>query len=132
MSRHPRTQSTVLAETARAKACVPHAIRICGSLMRMPYRCAVSVRAETGAAVRDHPDCCPDTRRPCQDWCAEQPVDETDSGQACGDDWWLRSGGAQTPLSSFERGVPTGSGHGPFLLLRRPSYATTPPQTLPC
>jgi hypothetical protein len=76
----------------------------------MPYRCAVGVRGETGAIVRYNLDRYPDKLRPCKDWCGGQPAGETGSGQACGDEWWLRSDWAQTPLSSFEKGILTGSG----------------------
>jgi hypothetical protein len=77
---------------------------------RLPYRCAVGARAETGAIARDHLDLYPDKRRPCTDWGGGPPAGETGSGQAGGDEWWLRSGWAQTPVSSFEKGILTGSG----------------------
>jgi hypothetical protein len=64
-------------------------------LARMPYRCAVGVRAEPGAVVRDHPACCPDQRSPCQAWCEAQPVAETGAGQACGADWGPTSGACE-------------------------------------
>ncbi len=52
-----------------------------------------------GGAVGYNADLDPDKRRPCSHWCGGQPVDVTGSGQACGDNWWLRSGWAETPLS---------------------------------
>ncbi len=52
-----------------------------------------------GGAVGYHADLDPDKRRPYNHWCVGQPVDVAGSGQACGNDWWLRSGWAETPLS---------------------------------
>jgi hypothetical protein len=70
----------------------------------------------------------PDKLRPCNHWCGGQPVDETGSGQACGDEWWRRSGGATTPLRRVDRGVLTGSecADGPWLW--RPYHACLPPE----
>jgi hypothetical protein len=95
-------------------------------MTRVPYRCAVGVRAETLVPVGYPRALRPDKRRPCNHWCGGQPVDETGAGQACGDEWWLRSGWAKTPLSRFYSSVLTGSGYGPFLSCQRPSHAQTP------
>jgi len=96
---------------------------------RMPYRCAVSVRAETLVPVGYTPDLGPDTRRPCQHWWATPPGGETGAGQAGGDEWGRRSGWAKTPLSRCHRSVLTGSGPHHFLTCRRPSPAQTPRST---
>jgi hypothetical protein len=57
------------------------------AVTRMPYRCAVGLRAQTGAIVRHNPDRRPDERRPGKAWYKEQPAEETGSGQACSDEW---------------------------------------------
>src|SRR5688572_12656642 len=95
-----------------------------------PYRCAVGVRAETLGSVGYICALRPDKRRPCNHWCGGQPVDETGSGQACGDEWWLRSGWATTPLSRVDSRVLTGSACADVPWLWR-SYHACPPPELP-
>src|SRR5215217_8830772 len=84
-----------------------------------------------GGAVGDTGGRHADKRRPCQHWCGGQPVDETGAGQACGDQWWLRSGWAKTPLRRVDRRVLTGSAWADVPWLWRSYHACPPPELLP-
>src|SRR5918992_1284518 len=102
------------------------ATEVTNMMTRLPYPDAVGVRAETLVAVGYTRALRPDKLRPCNHWCGGQPVDETGSGQARGDEWWRRSGWAMTLLSRVDSSVLTGSGQRHCLSCRRASHVQTP------